>query len=74
VRHWDKVLYTGSGRQRVKNLRPVLDCIDLIVAKVEEVEIIGVDVTRDTLAYVILGDGQGRWTGVRVDYNRETYL
>jgi hypothetical protein len=44
------VLYTASGRQRVKNLRPVLDCIDLIVAKVEEVEITGVDVTRDTLA------------------------
>jgi hypothetical protein len=27
-----------------------------------------------TLALLILGDGQGRWTGVQVGYNRETYL
>jgi hypothetical protein len=27
-----------------------------------------------TLAHLILGDGQGRWTGVQVGYNRETYL
>jgi hypothetical protein len=29
---------------------------------------------EDALARLILGDGQGRWTGVPVDYNRETYL
>jgi hypothetical protein len=28
----------------------------------------------DGLARLILGDGQGRWTGVRVGYNKETYL
>jgi hypothetical protein len=28
----------------------------------------------DALGRLILGDGQGRWTGVQVDYNRETYL
>jgi hypothetical protein len=27
-----------------------------------------------TLARLILGDGQGRWTEVPVGYNRETYL
>jgi hypothetical protein len=26
------------------------------------------------LALLILGDRQGRWTGVKVGYNRETYL
>jgi hypothetical protein len=26
------------------------------------------------LALLILGDGQGRWTGVQVGYNREIYL
>jgi hypothetical protein len=26
------------------------------------------------LARLILGDEQGRWTGVQVGYNRETYL
>jgi hypothetical protein len=29
---------------------------------------------EDALARLILGDGQGRWTGVQVGYNRETYL
>jgi hypothetical protein len=29
---------------------------------------------RDALARLILGDGQGRWIGVQVGYNRETYL
>jgi hypothetical protein len=28
----------------------------------------------DALAHLILGDGQGRSTGVQVGYNRETYL
>jgi hypothetical protein len=31
-------------------------------------------VPGDALARLILGDGQGRWTGVQVGYNRETYL
>jgi hypothetical protein len=29
---------------------------------------------EDAFARLILGDGQGRWTGVQVGYNRETYL
>jgi hypothetical protein len=29
---------------------------------------------EDALAHLILGDEQGRWTGVQIDYNRETYL
>jgi hypothetical protein len=29
---------------------------------------------EDALARLILGDGQGRSTGVQVGYNRETYL
>jgi hypothetical protein len=29
---------------------------------------------KDALARLILGDGQGRWTGVQVGYNTETYL
>jgi hypothetical protein len=33
----------------------------------------GVDV-EDAIARLILGDGQGRWTGVQVGYNRETNL
>jgi hypothetical protein len=28
----------------------------------------------DALARLILGDGQGRWTGVQVGYNMKTYL
>jgi hypothetical protein len=27
---------------------------------------------EDALARLILGDGQGRWTGVQIGYNRET--
>jgi hypothetical protein len=34
----------------------------------------GLSVPGDALARLILGDGQGRWTGVQVGYNRETYL
>jgi hypothetical protein len=29
---------------------------------------------EDALVCLILGDGQGQWTGVQVGYNRETYL
>jgi hypothetical protein len=29
---------------------------------------------EDTLARLILGDGHGRWTGVQIGYNRETYV
>jgi hypothetical protein len=29
---------------------------------------------EDALAPLILGNRQGRWTGVQVGYNRETYL
>jgi hypothetical protein len=29
---------------------------------------------EDALARLILGDGQGRWTGVQVGYNKKTYL
>jgi hypothetical protein len=29
---------------------------------------------EDALDSLILGDGQGRWTGVQIGYNRETYL
>jgi hypothetical protein len=29
---------------------------------------------EDALARLILGDGQGWWTGVQISYNRETYL
>jgi hypothetical protein len=31
-------------------------------------------VPGDAPARLILGDGQGQWTGVQVGYNRETYL
>jgi hypothetical protein len=29
---------------------------------------------EDTLARLILGEGQGPWTGVQVGYNKEIYL
>jgi hypothetical protein len=29
---------------------------------------------EDALARLILGDGQGQWTGVQIDYNTETYV
>jgi hypothetical protein len=29
---------------------------------------------KDALARLILVDGQGRWTGVQIGYNRETYV
>jgi hypothetical protein len=29
---------------------------------------------EDALARLILGDRQGRWTGVQVSYNRKTYF
>jgi hypothetical protein len=29
---------------------------------------------EDALARLILGDGQGWWTGVQIGYNRETYV
>jgi hypothetical protein len=65
-------LYTSSGLWRVKPYVQFLIVFDLIMAKVEVV--CGVYVPRDALARLILGDGPGRWTGVRVGYIRETYL
>jgi hypothetical protein len=50
----------------------------MVKVEVEIVEITGADVLvcprEDALARLILGDEQGRWTGVQVGYNRETYL
>jgi hypothetical protein len=44
-------------------------CVDA-----EVVVVCGLPVPGDTLARLILGDGQGRWTGVQVGYNRGTYV
>jgi hypothetical protein len=72
------VILYWFGPLESKTLRPVLRFV-LVRSQV----VCGVhvpmwrwlaDVLGDALARLILGDGQGRWTGVQVGYNRETYL
>jgi hypothetical protein len=69
TRHKDKAILYWFGPPESKTLCPVLRFV-LIQSHV----VCGVHVPGDALARLILGDKQGRWTGVRVGYNRETYL
>jgi hypothetical protein len=69
TRHKDKAILYWFGPPESKTLRLVLRFV-LLRSQV----VCGVHVPGDALARLILGDKQGRWTGVRVDYNRETYL
>jgi hypothetical protein len=45
----------------VARLHGGLTCVDVEV-------VCGVHVPEDALARLILGDGQGRWTGVQIGY------
>jgi hypothetical protein len=50
----------------------------MIVVSMEVVDVCGLPMLacprEDALARLILGNGQGLWTGVQVGYNKKTYL
>jgi hypothetical protein len=71
TRHKDKAILYRFGPPESKTLHPVLKFV-LLRSQVEV--FCDVHVPGDALTRLILGDGQGRWTRVQVDYNRETYL
>jgi hypothetical protein len=79
TRHKDKAILYWFGPPESKTLRPVLQFV-LLRSQVglhgRGVDGGGLRVVAQegALARLILGDGQGRWTGVQVGYNRETYL
>jgi hypothetical protein len=62
------------GPPESKTLHPVLDCITSIVAGLHGRGVDGLLYPRGHPCPPYMGDGQGRWTGVQVGYNRETYL
>jgi hypothetical protein len=73
TRHKDEAILYWFEPPESKTLRPVLRFV-LLRSQVEVV--CGLHVLacprEDALARLILGDGQGRWTGVQVGYNSET--
>jgi hypothetical protein len=71
TRHNDKAILYWFRPPESKTLRPVIRFV-LLRSQVEVV--CQLPVPGDALAHRILGGGQGRWTGVQVGYNRETYL
>jgi hypothetical protein len=74
TRHKDKAVLYWFEPPESKTLCLVLWFV-LIRSQVEVVGIIGANVEAhvpwDALARLILGDRQGRWTGVQVGYSRE---
>jgi hypothetical protein len=77
MRHKDKTILYWFGPPESKTLPLVLQFVLLgsqVVCGVHVPMWRWSVVQEDALARLILGDGQGRWTGVRVGYNRETYL
>jgi hypothetical protein len=69
TRHKDKAILYWFGPLESKTLRLVLWFVLLAWR-----DYMATCPREDALARLILGDGQGRWTGVQVGYNRETYL
>jgi hypothetical protein len=69
TRHKDKAILYWFGPPESKTLHPVLWFVLLLWWNY-----MTTCPWEDALACLILGDGQGRWTGVQVGYNRETYL
>jgi hypothetical protein len=63
-----QILY-WFGPPESKTLRPVLKFVLLVWR-----DYMTTCPREDALAHIILGDEQGRWTGVQISYNRETYL
>jgi hypothetical protein len=82
TRQKDKAILYWFGHPESKTLRPVLWFALLawrdymVVVSMEVVWSAGCMALpqEDTLARLILGEGQGPWTGVQVGYNKEIYL
>jgi hypothetical protein len=75
TRHKDKVILYWFGPLESKTLRPVFRFVLLARRDYMATYRWSAGCPReDALARLILGDGQGRWTGVHVGYNRETYF
>jgi hypothetical protein len=71
TRHKDKAILYWFGPPESKTLRSVLR---FVLLRSQVVVVCGLHVPGDASARLILGDGQGRWTGVQVGYDRQTYL
>jgi hypothetical protein len=69
MRHKDTAILYWFGPPESKTLHPVLQFVLLAWQ-----DYMAICPREDALACLILGDGQGRWTGVQIGYNRETYL
>jgi hypothetical protein len=69
TRHKDKTILNWFMPTKSKTLRPVLRFVLLAWR-----DYMATCPWEDALAHLILGDGQSRWTGVQISYNRETYV
>jgi hypothetical protein len=69
TRHKDKAILYWFGPPESKTLRPVLR-----FALLAWRDYMATCPQEDAVARLILGDRQGRWTGVHIGYNRETYV
>jgi hypothetical protein len=69
TRHKDMAILYWFGPPESKPLRPVLQFVLLAWR-----DYMATCPREDSLARLIFGDGQGRWTGVQISYNRETYV
>jgi hypothetical protein len=65
----DKMILYWFGPPESKVLRPVLGVVLLVLR-----DYMVTCPREDSLGRLVLVGGQGRWTGVQVSYNRETYL
>jgi hypothetical protein len=68
MRHKDKAILYWFRPPEIKTLRPILQFVLLAWR-----DYMATCPREDALARLILGDKQGRWTGVQVGYDRETY-
>jgi hypothetical protein len=67
TRHKDKAILYWFGSPESKTIHLVIRFVLLAWQ-----DYMATCPQEDALARLILGDGQGRWTGVQVGYNRET--